>query len=155
MLMCLCCAAAAVYGAGSVSAAGDGAGAEFSTQGARRSSESSFSVTHLTRSAHTGTKTSGRVVHLQVKETYLALKMFLLSFQEKEVEVQHKQELLQTFKEQASESATKVCVRIHAKTITVHCRTQDNDLVFIRSTALVQRALYPKILWLLYRGWGG
>lgn len=78
MLTCLCCAAAAVHGAGSVSAAGDGAGVEFSTQGARRSSESSFPVTHLARSARTCTKTSGRVAHLQVKETYLALKMFLL-----------------------------------------------------------------------------
>lgn len=56
--MFLCSAAAAVYGAGWVAAVGDGAGVEFSTQGARRGSESSFPLTHLAGSAHAGSKLS-------------------------------------------------------------------------------------------------
>lgn len=37
--------------------------------------------------------------------------MILIYFQERQVEVRHSEELLQSFKEQAAQSATKVCTK--------------------------------------------
>lgn len=48
-------------------------------------------------------------IRIQDTRVYSVIKYSFLSFQEKQNEVRHNQKLLQSFKDQASQSAIKVC----------------------------------------------